>query len=75
MAFATIQISVTVLDEKCKSCQCMSLNKVDLYGGTEEEPYARMYTCGNLHMCNYIRNRIVRGEAQQNEEGVTKNGE
>lgn len=57
---ATIQIPVRVLDEKCAGCNCMRLTKSELYGGADL--LVTEYSCENLHLCTYIRNRIVRNE-------------
>lgn len=55
-----IKIPVEVLDENCAGCQCMSLKKEDLYFDFDQK--ITQYSCENLHMCMYIRNRIVRSE-------------
>ena len=57
---ATIQIPVTVLDEKCATCKAMTLDKQDLYAGPDI--VFTQYQCINLHLCQYIRGRIVRNE-------------
>ena len=59
---ATIQIPVTALDEKCISCNAMDLEKQDYYANMEK--IATAYQCRNLHLCQYIRNRIVRNEGK-----------
>lgn len=61
---ATIQIAVSVLDEKCGTCQAMHLEKQDLYAGPEV--VLTQYQCSNLHLCQYIRGRIVRNEQEGN---------
>ena len=60
---ATIQLPITVMDEKCAGCQCLNPEKKILYSGPDEE--AVKYMCRNLHMCTYIKNRIVRGEEKK----------
>ena len=60
---ATIQVPVEALDERCATCQCMSLKKVELYYGLDK--MITQFTCENLHMCQYIKNRIVRGEQKE----------
>lgn len=62
---AEIKIPVTVLDERCITCQCLTLQKDDLYFGVDK--MVTQFSCENLHMCQYIRNRIVRGEEKKNE--------
>ena len=57
---AVIMLPVETLDENCAGCQCMNLEKETLYGGGEM--VAAQYSCINIHMCQYIRNRIVRKE-------------
>lgn len=61
----TINIPVGVMDESCAGCKCMSLSKTNYYG--DGEVLGTVYECDNIHMCIYIRNRIVR-----NEEKATK---
>ncbi len=63
---AMIQIPVKVLDEKCSSCRCMDLQKQDLYAGADV--VFTEYYCSNIHLCTYIRNRIVRNEEKKEEE-------
>lgn len=58
---ATIYIPVEVMDEGCSGCQCMELEKESLYG---MDQVATLYSCTKIHMCQYIRNRIVRNEAK-----------
>ena len=60
---ATIQLPVKVLDEHCATCQCMSLQKEDLY--VNMDTMVTQYFCENLHMCTFIRNRIVRNEEKK----------
>lgn len=55
---AMIYIPVNVLDEKCADCQCMDLDQLKLYGGFEG--LGVQYSCKNIHMCQYIRNRLIR---------------
>ena len=57
---ATVNIPVEVMDEKCAGCKCMDLDKTEYYSGFEQ--VSLMYSCRNIHMCQYIRNRIVRNE-------------
>lgn len=57
---AMIQLPVRVLDEKCAGCTCLRLTKNELYGGMDI--VATEFSCENLHLCTYIRNRIVRNE-------------
>ena len=57
---AVIMVPVEAMDERCAGCQCMDLDKETLYGGGDQA--AVMYSCRNIHMCQYIRNRIVRKE-------------
>jgi len=57
---ATIQIPVNVLSPNCTTCQCMELDKNTLYAG--DEAVSVSYSCRNIHLCQYIRNRIVREE-------------
>ena len=66
---ATIQLPVEVLDEKCVNCRAIDLDKVDLYYGLDS--VVTQYQCKNLHLCQYIRNRIVRNEEIKEEK---KNG-
>ena len=70
---ATIQIPVTVLDEKCITFKAMSLDKQDLYAGPEVV-YSQ-YQCTNLHLCQYIRGRIVRGEQENKEPEKEETGD
>lgn len=65
----TIQIPVSVMDEKCVSCKAMSLDKQDLYAGADI--VFTQYQCTNLHLCQYIRGRIVRSEQDNKEEEKT----
>lgn len=60
---AEIKIPVVVLDERCASCQCISLRKEDLYADFDK--IITQFSCEHLHMCQYIKNRIVRGEAKE----------
>lgn len=62
----TIQIPVSVMDEKCVSCKAMNLDKQDLYAGPDI--VFTQYQCTNLHLCQYIRGRIVRGEQDNKED-------
>ena len=62
---AVIQIPVEVLSEHCATCQSLELNKQSLYAGAEE--VATIYSCHKLNLCRYIRNRIVREEANKKE--------
>lgn len=62
---ATIQIPVKVLDEKCTTCKAMYLTKQELYA--DANTFFTEYTCSNLHLCTYIRNRIVRNENESEE--------
>lgn len=66
---ATIQFPIEVLDEKCMSCRAIDLEKTELYYGAES--MITQYQCRNLHLCQYIRNRIVRNEDNKEEK---KNG-
>ena len=61
----SIYIPVKVLDEKCTSCNGLSISKQDLYYGMDES--VAQYYCDNLHMCTYIRNRIIRNEQPKEE--------
>lgn len=63
---ATIQIPVTALDEKCISCKAMDLEKQDYYADMEK--VVTVYQCRNLHLCQYIRNRIIRSEGKTDEQ-------
>lgn len=67
----TVQVPVKVLDEKCISCNCLSIGKQDLYYGADESVV--QYYCDNLHMCTYIRNRIVRNEQNKEERADSSN--
>lgn len=62
----TIQIPVSVMDEKCASCKAMSLDKEDLFAGPDI--VFTQYRCSNIHLCQYIRGRIIRGEQENKEE-------
>ena len=62
---AAIQITVNVLDEHCATCNCLNIEKHDLYGGIDI--VSTEFSCTNLHMCRYIRNRIVRNEENKEE--------
>lgn len=66
----TIQIPVSVLDEKCGTCKAMNLDKQDLYAGPDI--VFTQYQCTNLHLCQYIRGRIVRNEQEENSNGSDK---
>ncbi len=55
---AVIQVPVNVLDENCATCQNMDLDKTTLFAMNQIVNVE--YTCRNLHMCTFIRNRIVR---------------
>lgn len=57
---AAIQLQVNVLDEHCVSCRCLDVTKQELY--SYDDVCATEYSCSNLHMCRYIRNRIVRND-------------
>ncbi len=61
----SINVPVKVLDEKCINCNCLSISKQDLYYGMDES--VAQYYCDNLHMCTYIRNRIIRNEQPKEE--------
>lgn len=67
---AIIQVSVNALDENCVNCNCMSLDKEILYAGCEK--VAVQFSCEHVHMCTYIKNRIIRNE---NRNEVDKNGD
>lgn len=66
---ATIQLPVEVLDEKCINCKAIDLEKTEYYA--DMETIFTQYQCTNLHLCRYIRNRIVRNEDIKEEK---KNG-
>ena len=70
---AIIQIPVSVLDEKCVTCKAMTLDKQDLYAGPEV--VFTQYQCSNLHLCQYIRGRIVRNEQEENSNGSDKHSD
>ena len=57
---AVIQIPVETLDENCAGCQCMDLTKTELFADFQIVTAA--YSCRNIHMCTYIRNRIIRND-------------
>jgi hypothetical protein len=57
---ASINISVNVLDEKCKSCNCMDLKKEEYYADLNN--VITEFACSHLHLCRYIKNRIVHNE-------------
>ena len=63
---AIIQLPVKTLDEHCAKCQCLDIVKQDLYGGADV--VAVEFSCSNLHLCTFIRNRIVRNEKNTKEE-------
>ena len=63
---ATIQIPVQVLDENCAGCQSMSLDKTNYFADGYKVTSA--YSCEHIHLCTYIRNRIVRKEGKATEE-------
>ena len=67
---ALIQLPVKVLDEKCISCQAMDLDKLELYA--DPDTVITEYQCRNIHLCQYIKNRIIRNEKDK---GVQENGE
>jgi len=57
---ASIQIPVRVLDDNCKTCQCLNLDYTEIFkDGSRME---KEYYCSNVHMCTFIKNRIVRNE-------------
>lgn len=70
---AEIKIPVEVLDANCAGCQCMSLKKDELYYDFDKK--ITQYSCENLHMCTYIRNRIVRNEDKATKETEEKQSE
>ena len=63
---ATIQLPVKVLDDKCINCKALDLTKNELYADIDK--VLTEYSCSNLHLCMYIRNRIVRNEPENNKE-------
>ena len=63
---AVVYIPVEAMDERCLGCQCMDLGKETLYAGCEQ--VAVTYSCRNIHMCQYIRNRILRKEEKAGKE-------
>lgn len=70
---ATIQIPVSVLDEKCATCKAITLDKQELYAGFDT--VITQYQCSNLHLCQYIRGRIVRNEQEENSNGSDKHSD
>lgn len=62
---AAIQIHVKVLDEKCATCQCLDISEQKCYSG--DVAMFTEYYCANLHMCQFIRNRIVKNEKDTEE--------
>ena len=75
---ASIKLQVTVLDEHCASCRCLDISKQDLFYETLDGNSGKLaeYSCANLHMCRFIRNRIVRNEQKDKniEKDVEENG-
>lgn len=57
-----IQMPANVLDENCATCNALDLTKVDMYTGPDT--VVTEFRCSNLHLCQYIRNRIVRKEKE-----------
>ena len=68
----TIQLPITVIDERCAGCQCLKPEKKILYSGPDDETV--QYMCTHIHMCTYIKNRIVRSE-EKKEIKEDKNGQ
>lgn len=58
-----IQIPANVLDENCATCNALELAKVDMYTGPDT--VITEFRCTNLHLCQYIRNRIVRKDKEK----------
>ena len=68
---ATVMIPVQALDEHCANCQCMDLDKQEIFAGFDPGPISVQYSCRNMRMCQYIKNRIVHNERS---EGGNENG-
>lgn len=69
-----IQLPIRVLDEKCcTGCQAMELEKTEYYANADTA--FTEYYCKNLHLCQYIRNRIIRNIQDKNNKGEQENGE
>ena len=68
---AVIMVPVEAMDENCKGCQCMQLEKEPIVGLLRNGE--ALYICKNIHMCQYIRNRIVRKEEKAVKE-ISENG-
>ena len=62
----TIQIPAKVLDDKCATCKAIDLTKQEYYAGADV--VLTEYTCSNLHLCQYIKNRIIRNESEEKED-------
>lgn len=65
---ATINLPVKVLDEKCADCKAINLEKTDYYSDLDK--IFICYQCTNLHLCQYIKNRIVRNEQAERMENA-----
>lgn len=69
---AIINLPVEVMDENCAGCQCMDLDKTSYYAGDEQ--VGVYYSCTKIHMCQYIRNRIVRNDERMKNREENTNG-
>ena len=69
---AVVNIPVTVLDEKCKTCRNLEISKFDYV--IDINNITTQFTCKNLNFCRFIKNRIIRTEEEEkNDQGNVTN--